>query len=146
MRPVSTEMLHRDAPSGMMDYTFAGAQLQLRFSISFPALKQFKCPYRGVVHPAAESQTLQELDLQHLDMGHEVSGVNITLGSLPRLEVLRLNLHLEAKVVAPISPIIACICCMINAFNAELMLSRPTPCTISSLPIARHSFNRTPRT
>ena len=109
--------VHKDASSDMMDNAFAGGRLQLCFS-SFPALKQFKCPFRGFVHHV-RSQTLQELDLQHWDTGREVSGVNVALDSLPRLEILRLNLHVKAKVVtSPISLVTACICWLINAFGS----------------------------
>ena len=99
-RSVNVAEFHIDASSGKMDTMSAGGQLDTRFPTSFPSLKQFKCPFRGWVG-LVESQTLEELDLQHWDRGRRVSGVSITLGSLPRLEVLRLHLHLEAEVTPP---------------------------------------------
>ena len=68
-------------------------------------MKQFKCPFRGWVS-IVESQTLQELDLQHWDRGREVNVIP-TLGSLPWLEILRLNLELRTKVISlPMSSVI----------------------------------------
>ena len=88
--------------------TFAG----LYQNSCFPALQQLKCTLvEDTV--VAESLALQELDLQHcIDVGPCVYGIQVILGYLPRLEVLRSYLYLlSAQVISPSMTLLAvCIC------------------------------------
>ena len=96
--PSSTQQLEdwagvrcKSSSSEMAD-TFAG----LCHEACFPALQQLKCILIEDTI-VADSLALRELDLQHWrDVGPYVYGVQVTVGYLPRLEVLRLDLYLPS--------------------------------------------------